>query len=243
MSARDVRRALLLAALFAGPAALPAADVEIARFSSAPEGVEVPPGWAPLAFRNVPRHTTYRTVTEDGTVVVRADADSAASGLVFKLTADAKSRPVLRWRWKVADVVARSDPSRKSGDDYAARIYVTFERPPGETPFLERAARAIYGRDLPHSGINYIWATTGTVDSVLSNAYTDRLRMIVVESGTSKAGRWVEEERDVYADYRKAFGTDPPPISGIAIMTDTDNTGSRATAWYGDVSLRANAAR
>jgi hypothetical protein len=59
--------------------------------------------------------------------------------------------------------------------------------------------------------------------------------MIVIESGSDKLNQWIAEKRDIAADYRKAFGEDPPAISGIAIMTDSDNTGESATAWYGDI--------
>jgi len=61
--------------------------------------------------------------------------------------------------------------------------------------------------------------------------------MLAVESGPSKAGQWVNEERDIQADYRRVFGENPPEAGGVAIMTDTDNTGGEATAWYGDITL------
>jgi hypothetical protein len=73
--------------------------------------------------------------------------------------------------------------------------------------------------------------------TILPNAHTDRVRMIVVESGRGQVGQWVAEERNVYEDYRRAFGAEPPMISGLALMTDTDDTGESATAWYGDISF------
>lgn len=234
-----------------GPPAIAFATALLASASEAPVvrpfsdavGGAIPPGWAPLEFRKIARRTSYRVVPDDGRAVIRADADASASGLIFRLTADARAVPTLRWRWKVDGVVAGSDPGRKSGDDYAARIYVAFERPAGERGTLDRMLRAMYGRDLPDLGLNYVWATATPVDRILPNAYTDRVRMIVVESGTDKVGRWVDEERDIVADFRRAFGTDPPPIAGIGIMTDTDDTGGRATAWYGDVSLEPRPSR
>ena len=69
----------------------------------------------------------------------------------------------------------------------------------------------------------------------MPNAYTGRVKMIVIESGPSQLGRWIDERRDLRADYRQAFGDQPPTISGVAIMTDTDNTGESATAYYGDI--------
>ena len=70
---------------------------------------------------------------------------------------------------------------------------------------------------------------------MVDNAYTDFAKMIVVESGSPKVGMWVEESRNVYQDYRQAFGEEPPAINGVAIMTDTDNTKERAVAYYGDI--------
>lgn len=209
-----------------------------ARFSSARAGGPFPTGWAPLTFRRIARATQYSLVDDAGTVVVRADADRSASGMVYRIEVPSGRHVVLRWRWRIEAPVVGSDPARKSGDDYPARIYVTFGKPADQLGMLERALRSMYGSDLPHSGINYLWATDAPVGSVVPNAYTGRLRMVVVESGAARAGRWVEEERDPIADYRRAFGTEPPPISGIAIMTDTDDTGGRARAYYGDIALR-----
>ena len=73
---------------------------------------------------------------------------------------------------------------------------------------------------------------------MLPNAYTARAMMFVVESGARRVGEWVEMERNVYEDYKRAFKEEPPPVSGIAVMTDTDQTAEAATAWYGDIELR-----
>jgi hypothetical protein len=64
--------------------------------------------------------------------------------------------------------------------------------------------------------------------------------MIAVESGNGKAGQWVSEQRNVLEDYRRYFGQDPPRPGAVAIMTDSDNTGESATAWYGPISISSN---
>jgi hypothetical protein len=61
--------------------------------------------------------------------------------------------------------------------------------------------------------------------------------MIAVQSGPARAGEWLAERRDIVADFRRAFGEDPPRIGAIAVMTDTDNTGATAAAWYDDLVL------
>lgn len=89
--------------------------------------------------------------------------------------------------------------------------------------------------DIPIGALNYIWDGKSPVGTVVDNAFTDFAKMIVVESGPQRIGTWVEEERNVYEDYRLAFGEEPPAISGVAIMSDTDNTKERSVAYYGDI--------
>ena len=100
-------------------------------------------------------------------------------------------------------------------------------------------AKLFYGVYPPHAGINYIWENHLPVGTIVANAYTDRLRMIVVDGDNTHLNQWQHYRRNVYDDYKQAFGEEPPQVSGIAIMTDTDNTGESATAYYGDIRLLA----
>ena len=208
---------------------------------SAPGPEGLPAGWRPLTFRNIPRHTRYTVVTEDGAAVMQATAEASASGLIHPVEADARRTPILRWRWKVENLLAKADVTRKQGDDYPARIYVAFAYDPSRASLGQRikyaAIKLLYGEYPPHSGLNYIWANQAPVGTVVPNPFTDRVRMIVVDSGPAQVGQWVEHERNIYEDYRQAFGEQPPKISGIAIMTDGDNTGESTTAYYGEISL------
>ena len=159
---------------------------------------------------------------------MKATADASASGLIHPVHADPRRTPVLRWRWKVENLLAKADVTSKQGDDYPARIYVAFAYDPSRASLGQRikyaAARLIYGEYPPHSGLNYIWESKAPVGTVVPNPFIDRVRMIVVDSGPAHIGQWVEHERNVYEDYKQAFGEEPPMISGIAIMTDADNT-------------------
>lgn len=244
MSSREARVGglIVVAALVSGGAAA-AATVEVGAFSQAQPGAGPPAGWQPLTFPRIPRHTDYRLVADDGSTVVRADADASASGLIRRIEVDPGRQPLLAWRWKIGGAVAKADATRKEGDDYAARIYVAFKYDPGRVSWFNRAKyaliRLIYGEYPPHAGINYVWDNRLAPETVLPNAYTDRVRMIVVRSGDAAANRWLAEERNVLEDYRRAFGEEPPPVAGVAIMTDTDDTGSKATAWYGDIVFRS----
>lgn len=96
-----------------------------------------------------------------------------------------------------------------------------------------QAGRLLFG-DIPIAALNYVWDRRAPAGLFADNAYTDFAKMVVVRSGPQSVGAWVEEERNVYDDYRKAFGEEPPMVKGVAIMTDTDNTKESATAYYGD---------
>ncbi|MEP6702491.1 MAG: DUF3047 domain-containing protein [Betaproteobacteria bacterium] len=203
----------------------------------------LPDDWRPLTFPDIKSHTRYAAVPDSQFgQVVEAKANASASGLMRKVDLDPRAWPTLQWRWKTDRLVAKADSSRKDGDDYPTRIYVSFAYDPRRVSLLERArygaAKLFYGEYPPQSGLNYIWDNKLPVESIVTNAYTQRVRMIVVQSGPDKLGQWLSYERNIVDDYRKAFGEDPPKISGIAIMTDTDNTGDSVTAWYGDITLR-----
>lgn len=215
--------------------------IEVGKFSSGQPGIALPQGWKPLTFKKIPRHTEYVLVRDGEQVVVKATSEASASGLTKEVSINPKDYPMVRWRWKVENLLQRSDVSRKDGDDYPARLYITFAYDPEHVSFGRKlkynAGRAIFG-DIPIAALNYIWETKTPVGTIIENAYTDFAQMIVVESGPAKVGIWVEEERNIYEDYKKAFGEEPPLINGVAIMSDTDNTRDRAIAFYGDIEFR-----
>lgn len=197
--------------------------------------------WEPLEFPNIDRHSQYRLVEVDGVQVVEATTNNSASGLIARIFLEPGDQLILRWRWKVSNVYTRGDARKKEGDDYPARIYVAFAFEPDNAGWFERvkrkAVQALFGEELPGKALNYIWANKLPPGEVIANPYTDQTMMIAGNSGTDKTGEWVTVERDVVADYKAAFGESPPKLVGVAIMSDSDNTGESATAWYGDIEL------
>lgn len=205
----------------------------------------MPAQWAPLTFRNIETLTRYSLVSDAGGTVLKAESSKSASGLIRRFDdrrIELKDYPVLKWRWKIASLIKGADIATKEGDDYPARVYVTFRYDPERAGTGMRMqyglAKSLYGEYPPHAGINYVWDGKSPAGTMLPNAYTARAMMFVVESGPKRVGEWVEMERNVYEDYKRAFKEEPPPVSGIAVMTDTDQTGEVATAWYGDIELR-----
>ena len=215
-------------------------DFIVAAFSGMEVGGTIN-GWEPLTLGDADE-TAYSLVEDGETVVVKAEADDSASGLIRRIPADPNDYPILAWRWKVEGTVPGGDVSRKRGDDYPARIYVTFDFDPSDLSFGDRlkyrALRALGYDDIPVRALNYIWANKPGETEIVPNAYTDWVQMVPVESGDAHVGEWRDAERNILEDYREAFGEEAPAITGIAIMSDADNTGKTATAYFGDIVLR-----
>lgn len=221
-----------------------AEDPQVYVIDTFSEGVDaggVPKGWKPLVFKKIPRHTRYTIVADSENDVLKAVSQASASGIYKELDLDLKVYPILTWRWRVENVIQKGDERSKKSDDYAARIYVTFRYEPDQASMWERGKyetyRLLYGEYPPVGSINYIWANRLEKGTSLDSTYTDRSKMVAVESGSEGVGKWRTERRNVYEDYRRLFGQDPPRPLAIAIMTDTDNTGETATAYYDDIQF------
>ncbi len=230
-------------ALAAAPVALAPGTSAIVPFSPAAPGSPLPAPWRELVLARV-KPPRFALVDDGGTTVLRVTSDGAAGAVGHPLRVDTGARrPALGWRWKVDRVVGRADLATRRGDDFAARVYVFFDLPPEAVPLGDRIALAVarwlYGADLPAAALCYVWDNTHPVGTMVPSAYTDRVRVVVLESGGARAGEWVEERRDLAADYRAAFGAGAkvPPVSGIAAGNDTDQTGETASAWFGDFRI------
>ena len=178
-------------------------------------------GWEPKKFQGL---TDYRLVQDHGRQALRAESRAAASGLYQRVRIDLDQTPYLHWSWKIERVVGAADETVRSGDDYAARVYVVFS---GGVFFWSTRA------------LNYVWASQQSSGATWPNAFTANAHMLALRSGNDQAGKWVSERRDVRADYRRLFGTDVRYVDAVALMTDTDNTGAAAIAYYGDIYFSA----
>ena len=177
-------------------------------------------GWQVRAFEG---ETRYRVVELDGRKVLEADSASSASSLYLEREIDLTATPVLEWSWRIEKTPGVTDERTKDGDDFAARVYVVA---PGE---------GIFGLPL---GISYVWAGQARVGEFWPNPFTSRVMMFALDSGNGAAGTWRTHKRDVRADFLRLFGRKVDRLEGIAIMTDSDNSGLKARAWYGEIALR-----
>lgn len=175
--------------------------------------------------------------------VLQADSANAASSLLMAVDVDPKKTPLLHWRWRTATVLKGGNVLTKAGDDYPLRVYVVFDVPLESLSFGARTkirfARSLFGADVPVAALCYVWDGKQPVGTNVWNAYTDRLRMIVTQSGDAKQNQWVDEHHDVAADFKAAFGFDAPKITAVLVGADTDNTKETSRSWFGDLSFSA----
>ena len=238
-----VRRALALAAL--GVAWAPARAVELAPLVA---GGDVPAIVAPWRFAGLPQQkfppTEYRAVRVDGVDALRIEARGSYGNLVHELPPGSRVG-TLAWRWRVEVPNARTDLSTKAGDDSAVKVCVLFDAPLSQVPFVERqllrVARAASAEALPAATLCYVWAHAQSAGTVLPNAYSKRVRYVVLRSADAPLGTWLDEQRDVAADFLRAFGDEArtvPAASAIAVAGDADNTGAHSVAHV--AALRAS---
>ena len=215
--------------------------VEAARFSAGRVG-EAPPGdWSPFVVSPFASRTEYRLVESNPRVVLEARADGSASGFYRRIHIDPRRHPVVEWRWRVLEPLARTDPRVPSRDDSPARLVICFH---GDAKRLDigerntlRLYKALTGEMLPYAMLMYVWASDAPVGTVASSVYTEKIQMIVVERGGG-TGKWREFRRNVLEDYRHAFGEEPADIVAVGVMTDADDTHAKTRAQYGDITFR-----
>ena len=198
--------------------------------------------WEPLEL-NADRRTSYTLVSlEDSSKAIKAQSNNAASGLIYRVDIDPEEYPIIEWKWKVEGILENGDATSKKGDDYAARLYITFEYDKSRLGLTDRikywAIKTFTSYEIPLRSVNYVWGNKASRGTVVPNPYTDWVQMYVCRSGSEKTGRWIQESKNVYKNFQQAFNEQPGKITGIAIMTDTYNTGETATGYYGDIVFK-----
>jgi hypothetical protein len=161
--------------------------------------------------------------------------------LRYKMRVEPKDLSRLAFSWKVLQLIPEADMAVRDTEDSPARVVLAFDgdrsRLTGRNLMMSELARALTGEEMPYATLMYVWANEARVDSVIINPRTDRIRKIVVESGGLRLNQWLNFERNIRADYEKAYGEPPGALIGVGVMTDSDNTGTTAKAWYGPIRL------
>ncbi len=159
----------------------------------------------------------------------------------FDTLIDVAENPYLTWRWKVdystigRQRLDKGGRLKKQDDDFSAKLGIAI---------LEKGTNNI-------REIAYVWSNTlpessmfTTETTIIPFVWKLAWRRIVAESGPGRMKRWVREVRNLYEDYKRGYpGEEPGKILRVYLMTDTDNTDSRASAWYADIVFRKEAPR
>ena len=230
--------ALFCAAVAGGAAAQQAPDIP--RFSAMKAG-GAPTEWKHLQLASYKGNVDYMLVVEDGTVVLRATSHNAASYLAVPTDFDPHKFPVLSWRWKVAQGIPTANTADQSKEDSPVRLMISFAGDISKLPFKDRfaasAAQTISGQALPYATLMYIWGEKVAVESITTSTRSARIKMLAVAADEQGIGSWHSYKRNLVEDFKRAFQEDPGNVTSIEIMSDTDNTGGDALAYYGDISV------
>ena len=210
-------------------------------FSTAAVGNQVPAGWQPYVMRRDKPITQYSIVPDDNRAVLQAKSHSAASGLRCPVRIDPHQTAQLRFSWRVQHVATQVCVDAPDSDDSPARVVLAFD---GDMARLSLRDRLLFdqvelftGQRIPYATLMYVWDGSLPPETLVHNHRTSRIRYLTVESGTQRAGRWLRYERDVVADFRRAFGEAPGLITSVGVLTDSDATKQDFQTWYGDISL------
>ena len=218
-------------------AGLAAPDV---RWVSATQTKDRAATWQHRAFPGKTQ-TDYHATLHEGRHAVRSESSAAASMLRKTVRVEAADLGRLAFSWKVPALITGADMMQAHTDDSPVRLVLAFEgdraKFSAKNAMLSELALMLTGEPLPYATLMYVWGTDRAPGSIIEGHRTDRIRKLVLESGPQQLGRWLDYERDIKADFEKAFGEAPGALVGIGIMTDTDNTRGQALAWYGPISL------
>jgi len=219
---------------------LPAQE-ELPKFSTETARDGMPNGWNFYRIAPFKKNTVYRLENYQGKTVLSANSKTSASGLAVKLRPRQANNLMLQWEWKAINPIINADNADGYADDAPLRIMVAFDGNKSKLSLKEKMtfemANLISGQEMPFATLMYIWSGKSPVDTIITNAHTSRIKMIVVDSGWDNLGQWHKHQRDLAADYKRAYGEAPGEVIGIALLTDTDNTKSEVRAFYGDIEL------
>ena len=174
--------------------------------------------WEIIEFES---KTVYRLVKNESAMVLLSTSEASASGLMNNQEVDIQKYPFLNWRWQAIKKLSPMNEQKKEGDDYVARIYVLVS----DGWFFWNT-----------KALNYVWSSQPIKGVSWPNAYApDNTKMIALRTSNDDAGTWYIEKRNIYEDLKQWLGKNIEQVDAIAIMTDSDDSASSASAMYGDI--------
>ena len=238
----------VLTLLLASALAVPSAAADPALPGDLLQGAHIGAGWRVITWPQQKVEATRYTV-EAVEAANRPGASATASNMALRIEAQrsygnlvhtlpAVPAPQrLAWSWRVPQGNAAVVLNQKSGDDAPVKVCLGFDLPLARVPFMERQllrlARSRSSEPLPAATLCWVWGGAEAVGTLQHNPYTSRVRSIVLRHHAQADGRWFDEDRDVAADFQRAFGdesTSLPPVIAFIVAGDADNTGGHSIA-------------
>lgn len=215
MLARILNSLLVALLFFAGPA-WAEDSVVIADFSHGLDAGGVPAGWE---LKENQGKADFAVIKDGDISAVRLRSANTSFSLQKRVNVDLKRFPVLTWNWKVTKLPEGGDFRKSKTDDQAAQLFIAFTKT---------------------KAIVYIWDTSApqglTKDT--SPILFMHVQVVVVKSGAADTGKWVTETRNVYEDYKKLFGEEPPAASGVRLQINSQHTETSAECYFADVVFK-----
>ncbi len=190
--------------------------VTIADFSTAAAGSTVPAGWE---LKEKSGKAEFAIVKGGAVSAVRFVSTNTSFSLQREVKVDLKQFPILTWKWTVMKLPTGGDFRKSKTDDQAAQLFVAFTKT---------------------KSIVYIWDTSapaGLMEDTTPVPFM-HVKVVVVRSGAADLGKWIEESRNVYEDYKKLYGDEPPAVSGMRLQINSQHTGTSAESYFADVMFK-----
>lgn len=229
-----------------GCASGPRLEVEAAltappHLENAPPAAGVPaalfPGWRGFSLPGK-RLTDYQLTRMEGRSALHARSDRSASMVRRVVRTAPADLGAFSFSWWVPTLMTDAVLGDRDRDDAPVRVVLAFDGDHAKLSMRERLqfdlAETLTGERPPYATLMYVWDPSRPTDAVIMSPRTERIRKVVVETGTTRLKRWVDYRRDVIADFRRVYGEEPGALLAVGVMTDSDNTQTQAEAWYGE---------
>jgi len=173
-----------------------------------------------LEVRKVKGETTYTLGFNENGNYIRAEAEGKASGLGKELKINLLKTPFINITWKVEKDLPGIIENSKKGHDYAARVFVI--KKTGATALSNRA-------------INYVFSSNNAAGNNWPSPYTKKSIDYVLSTTKEHHDQWITVKANVREHFKKLHDLDVSELTGVAIMTDTDNSKLKAVSYYQNI--------
>ena len=173
-----------------------------------------------LKVRKVKGETSWSLGSNEKGNFIKAEAEGKGSGLGKEVKIDLIKTPFINITWKVEKDLSGIVENSKKGHDYAARIFVV--KKTGSTALSNRA-------------ISYVFSSNNLINDNWNSPYTKKSVDYVLSTTKNDLDKWVTVKANVKEHFKKFHDLDVKELSGVAIMTDTDNSKLKAIAYYQNI--------